>query len=71
MELENRLRVEGAQRSLRAIVFVETKCAAMKLVQRLKSQFPELNPGYITGHSFGVGMPVAEQTRIIANFKAG
>jgi hypothetical protein len=71
MELESRLKAESESRYLRAIVFVETKIAAMKLVQRLKSQFPGLHPEYITGHSLGIGMPLNEQRKIIENFKTG
>ena len=71
VELENRLKEEGASKSLRAIIFVETKTAAVKLVQRLKSQFPQLNPVYVTGHSSGIGTPVRDQQKVIANFRAG
>ena len=71
IELENRLKEEGAKKSLRAIIFVETKTAAVKLVQRLKSQFPQLNPVYVTGHSSGIGTSVQDQKKVISNFRAG
>ena len=71
VELESRLKAESESRYLRAIVFVNTKIAAIELVKRLKSQFPGLHPEYITGHSLGIGTTMSEQRKMIDKFKTG
>lgn len=65
IELEKRIREE--EDTLQAIVFVETKVSADRLTERLRTQFPNLNPQAVIGHA---GMTIPKQRQVIEEFRS-
>jgi ERCC4-related helicase len=65
--LEKRIS-EERQDELKAIVFVETKVSAERLAERLRTQFPNLNPQVMIGHA---GMTTPKQREVLEEFRRG